>query len=77
MDASPADVIRTMEQMAAFGKGIYGMKVLGQSKLAEEDGPRKGIEFVMGLPCVHAMTIGMISRREVEENVAIVNELAD
>ena len=77
MDASPADVIRTMEQMAAFGKGIYGMKVLGQSKLAKEDGPRKGIEFVMGLPCVHAMTIGMTSRREVEENVAIVNELAD
>ena len=77
MDASPADVIRTMEQMAAFGKGIYGMKVLGQSKLAEEDGPRQGIEFVMGLPCVHAMTIGMTSRHEVEENVAIVNELTD
>ena len=53
------------------------MKVLGQSKLAEEDGPRKGIEFVMGLPCVHAMTIGMVSQREVEENVAIVNALAD
>jgi hypothetical protein len=31
----------------------------------------------MGLPCVHAMTIGMTSQHEVEENVAIVNELAD
>ena len=75
MDASPADVIRTMEQMAAFGKGIYGMKVLGQGKLAKEDGPRKAIEFVIELPCVHAMTIGMTSRREVKENVSIVNEL--
>jgi 1-deoxyxylulose-5-phosphate synthase len=75
MDASPADVIRTMEQMAAFGKGIYGMKVLGQGKLAKEADPRDAIQFVMNLPCVHAMTIGMTSEREVEENVAIVNEL--
>ena len=77
MDASPADVIRTMELMARFGKGIYGMKVFGEGKLAKQDGPGQGIEFVMGLPCVHAMTIGMESRREVEENVAIVNELSD
>jgi len=76
MDASPADVIRTMEQMAAFGKGVYGMKVLGQGKLAKENGVRKAIEFVMELSCVHAMTIGMTSRREVKENVAIVNKLA-
>ena len=76
MDASPADVIRTMEQMAAFGKGIYGMKVVGEGKLAKQDGARAGIEFVMGLPCVHAMTIGMESRREVAENVAIVDELS-
>jgi aryl-alcohol dehydrogenase-like predicted oxidoreductase len=75
MDSSPADVIRTMEQMAAFGKGVYGMKVLGQGKLAKADGPREGIKFVMGLPCVHAMTIGMTSQREVIENVGIVNEL--
>ena len=75
MDASPADVIRTMEQMAAFGKGIYGMKVLGQGKLAKEDDPKTGIKFVVDLPCVHALTIGMTSRDEVNENVAIVNEL--
>ena len=42
MDASPADVIRTMEQMAAFGKGIYGMKVFGEGKLAKQDGSKTG-----------------------------------
>ena len=77
MDSSPADVIRTMEQMAAFGKGIYGMKVLGQGKLAKENGPRAAIQFVMGLPPVHAMSIGMTSRGQVIENVAIVNELSE
>lgn len=78
MDASPADVIRTMEQMAFVGKGIYGMKVLGQGKLAEDaTGQREALEFVMGLPCVHAMTIGMTSESEVEANVAVVNELSE
>ncbi len=78
MDASPADVIRTMEQMAFAGKGIYGMKVLGMGKLAEDTtSQREAIEFVMGLPCVHAMTIGMTSKSEVEANVAVVNELSE
>ena len=78
MDASPADVIRTMEQMAFAGKGIYGMKVLGMGKLAQDaKHQREAIEFVMGLPCVHAMTIGMTSEREVEANVAVVNELSE
>ena len=77
MDASPADVIRTMEQMAFAGKGIYGMKVLGMGKLATDaESQREAIEFVMRLPCVHAMTIGMTSESEVEANVAVVNELS-
>ncbi len=78
MDASPADVIRTMEQMAFAGKGIYGMKVLGMGKLAKDaERQREAIEFVMGLPCVHAMTIGMTSREEVLANVAVVNDLSE
>ncbi len=77
MDASPADVIRTMQQMAFAGKGIYGMKVLGQGKLATEaPRQREAIEFVMRLSCVHAMTIGMTSKDEVESNVAVVNEFS-
>ena len=77
MDASPADVIRTMEHMAFAGKGIYGMKVLGMGKLAKDtESQREAIEFVMGLPCVHAMTIGMTSKHEVEANIAVVNELS-
>ena len=61
--------------MAHTGKGIYGMKVLGMGKLTrEEDGTRQAIEFVMGLDCVHAMTIGMTSRQQVDENLTIMNE---
>ena len=53
------------------------MKVLGMGKLAKDsESQRDAIEFVMGLPCVHAMTIGMTSREEVLANVAVVNELS-
>ena len=78
MDASPPDIIRTMETMAGQGKGVYGMKVIGMGKLGKEDGGvRQAIEFVLDLPCVHAMTIGMESEAQVQENVAIINELTD
>lgn len=78
MDASPADVIRTLDHMAKVGKGIYGMKVLGMGKLAKDaESQRDAIEFVMGLPCVHAMTIGMTSKAEVDANVNVVNDLSE
>ena len=51
------------------------MKVLGMGKLTREDnGTRQAIEFVMGLDCVHAMTIGMTSHQQVDENLKIINE---
>lgn len=76
MDASPPDVIRTMELMASQGKGIYGMKVMGMGKLdKEKGGARKAIEFVLNLSCVHAMTIGMENQDEVSQNVDIINDL--
>ena len=78
MDASPVDVIHTMESMAKKGKGIYGMKVMGMGKLdKEEGGAREAIEFVLNLSCVHAMTIGMQSQAEVIENVNIINNLME
>ena len=78
MDASPIDVIRTMESMANKGKGIYGMKVMGMGKLDEEEGgAREAIEFVLNLSCVHAMTIGMQTQDEVIENVNIINNLME
>ena len=54
------------------------MKVLGMGKLAQDtEQQRDAIEFVMSLPCVHAMTIGMTSESEVEANVAVVNEFSE
>jgi 1-deoxyxylulose-5-phosphate synthase len=73
MDASPPQVIGVMEQMHAAGKGIYGMKVMGAGRLGED--PRRAIQFVLGLPCVDALVLGMMSREQVDENIALLESL--
>lgn len=74
MDASWQEVAAVLRQMHAAGKGLYGMKVMGAGDLAAS--PARNLEFVFGLGCLHAVTIGMLSRRELEENVALVNRAA-
>lgn len=72
MDASPAEIIAVMEEMHAAGKGIYGMKVMACGKLGDD--PRRAVQYVLGLPCVDALVLGMMDRAQVDENVALVEE---
>ena len=73
MDADRDEVVSVMRRMHARGKGIYGMKVLGQRALADD--VEGALRYVMGLSCVDAMTIGMESEREIRENVALVETI--
>ena len=72
MDGPPEKIIPVLERMDRNGKGVYGMKVVGQGRLGKD--ARNAIHFVLDLPCVHAITIGMVSRAEVDENVGWVEE---
>lgn len=74
MDAAPSQVVPVIERMYASGKAVYGMKVLGCGRLAQE--PRAAIEYVLGLGTVHAITIGTSTREELIENLQLVEELA-
>ncbi len=74
MDAPHEEVVPVLQQMHDAGKGVYGMKVMGQGELGRD--PRAAIAYVMSLPSVDAFTIGMTSREQVLQNVALVDELA-
>ena len=74
MDASPEEVVPVIDQMAAAGKGVYGMKVVGGGTDLTKD-PRQAIRFVLEQESVHAMVIGMLSEAEVEENIGLIGEL--
>ncbi len=62
MDADPATVISVIKQMRAQGKGIIGMKILGQGDLREK--PAEAIRYALGTGVLDAFTIGAESRKE-------------
>lgn len=64
MDASPDTVIGVIREMRAAGKGIVGMKILGQGALRNRQD--EALKFALGLGLLDAFTIGAESL--VEQN---------
>ncbi len=62
MDADPSTVISVIRQMRAQGKGIVGMKILGQGDL--RDKPSEAIRYALGTGVLDAFTIGAESQKE-------------
>jgi aryl-alcohol dehydrogenase-like predicted oxidoreductase len=62
MDADPETVIGVIKQMRADGKGIIGMKILGQGDM--RDRPAEAIRYALGTGVLDAFTIGAESRTE-------------
>jgi aryl-alcohol dehydrogenase-like predicted oxidoreductase len=56
MDADPQTVIGVIKQMRAQGKGIIGMKILGQGDMRSR--PDEAIRFALGTGVLDAFTIG-------------------
>jgi 1-deoxyxylulose-5-phosphate synthase len=62
MDADPETVISVIKQMRASGKGIIGMKILGQG--AMRDRPSEALRYALGSGVLDAFTIGAESQKE-------------
>jgi aryl-alcohol dehydrogenase-like predicted oxidoreductase len=73
METTPAEAIAIIRRMREAGKGLYGMKVLGGGPLRRD--VKAAIRWQLNVPC-HAFVIGMSSCAEVDENVALLDELS-
>jgi 1-deoxyxylulose-5-phosphate synthase len=62
MDADPEAVAAVIRQMRAAGKGIVGMKILGQGDLRNKQD--EAIRYALGLGILDAFTIGAESVNE-------------
>jgi aryl-alcohol dehydrogenase-like predicted oxidoreductase len=62
MDADPQTVISVVKQMRAQGKGIIGMKILGQGDMRSR--PDEAIRFALGTGVLDAFTIGAENESE-------------
>ncbi len=65
MDADPETVVSVIKEMRAKGKGIIGMKILGQG--AMRDRQDEALNFALGLNLLDAFTIGAESKSEQED----------
>ncbi len=67
MDASPEEVMPVMKKLKAAGKGVIGMKVLGEGQLT--DRMDECITFALNKSPAHCFTIGCESKNEVKDNI--------
>jgi len=65
MDADPDTVASVLREMKAAGKGIVGMKILGQGDLRGR--PDEALKYALSLGLLDAFTIGAESKAEQED----------
>lgn len=65
MDADPATVISVLREMKSKGKGIIGMKILGQGDLRSK--VDEALQYALAQDVLDCFTIGCESRGELED----------
>jgi len=74
MDADPKTVVEVLREMRAAGKGIVGMKILGQGDLrARQD---EALKYALSLGVLDAFTIGAESKAEQQDLIRRVEMAA-
>ncbi len=73
MDGSPEEVVPILKKIHDAGKGVVGMKLIGQGDFRDDRKLReKSADFVFNLGCVDAVVIGFESINEVSDYEDIV-----
>lgn len=74
MDADPATVLGVLRQMRASGKGIVGMKILGQGDLRTRQD--EALRYALSSGVLDAFTIGAESKAEQEDLIRRIGRAA-
>jgi aryl-alcohol dehydrogenase-like predicted oxidoreductase len=68
MDDKPEKVVPVLKKIHAAGKGVVGMKIIGEGKLrAEPEKINSSAEFVLGLGCVDILNVGFEKTEEIDD----------
>jgi aryl-alcohol dehydrogenase-like predicted oxidoreductase len=74
MDADPNTVVSVIKEMKAAGKGIIGMKILGQGDMRNRQD--EALKYALSLGLLDAFTIGAESRPEQNDLVRRIAAVA-
>jgi predicted aldo/keto reductase-like oxidoreductase len=75
MDASPEGVCAVLDRMHGAGKGVIGMKILGQGDLAGEQERDAALRFALSQKCLNAMVIGFEKPEQIDDVLGRMNKL--
>ena len=67
---NPDEVASQLEEMHAAGKGVIGMKILGEGKMKEPERRDASLRYVLGLGTVDAFIIGFESPDQIDDLLA-------
>jgi len=70
-DGTAEAMIAAIRRAAENGKGVYGMKALGGGHLLDE--PAAALRFVLAVPGLASVAVGMQSTQEVDYNLCLVS----
>lgn len=73
MDGSAEEVAPVIQQMHDNGKGVIGMKLVGEGRFREDPAKREeSLRYVLGLGTVDAMVIGWEKLNEMEDTAGAI-----
>ena len=70
-DVSP--VVTQLKAMREKGRGVIGMKIIGNGEFVNAEDREKSIRFAMSHPAIDAVVIGFKNRSEVDEAIRRIN----
>lgn len=73
IDGSKEEMLQAIENAAKAGKGIYSMKVLGGGNLIHS--AKECFDFILSNQNIHAVAVGMQSKAEIINNIAVFEGL--
>ncbi len=72
MDADPATVVEELCKIKAAGKGVIGMKILGEGVMRDRVG--EALQHTLALDCIDCFTIGAENRFELADLIRRIPE---
>ena len=75
-DGTVEEVTSTLKTARKNGKAVVGMKIFGAGKLVKPEEKDASLKFVLGGNLVDAMTIGMLSTKQVDDTLERIGRVA-
>ena len=76
MDGPPEQVVPVLKKIHAAGKGVIGMKIIGEGRLRHDDARRdESVKFALGLGCVDVLNVGFETVGEIDDFAARVRKV--